>query len=85
MNELSQQLPPNPVAGNAVVVPARPGEQLPQGGPAALDDELASDDTMYVDWDVKIEKPPTRPSQTVIMNFVAGGKRIPNIPEEPLD
>jgi hypothetical protein len=38
-----------------------------------------------IDWDVQIDDPPPRPSQTVKVQFVEGGQRPLTIPDDPLD
>jgi hypothetical protein len=85
MKDLPEPLPTSPVIGNDVMLPARMSEQLPHEEPAAPCDELASDDTMYVDWDVMIENPPVRHGRTVTVHIVPGGRRLPNLPDDPRD
>ncbi len=46
---------------------------------------LADDLDETVDWDVHIETPPPRPSQTLTVRFVQGDYRRPKISDDPQD
>ena len=46
--------------------------------PAAVDDD-------WLDWDVKIEIPPPRPTRPVVVCFVEAGRRPIRISEDPQD
>jgi hypothetical protein len=85
MKEFPQPFRANAVSGEHVIMACCEDENLPQVEWAAPCDDLASDDTMYVDWDVKIENPPIRRTRTVLVRFVAGGRRLPNLPDDPRD
>ncbi len=42
-----------------------------------------ADENHDVDWDVRIEKPPLRPSEQVVVRFIQGSYRPPRIVEDP--
>jgi hypothetical protein len=58
------------------IAPSRPNGQSATSVP---------DDEIVIDWDVKIEVPPPRPSQTVTARFIQGGRRPLRVSNDPQD
>lgn len=52
-------------------------------GPSEI--PFATGDPEGLDWDVQIEAPPPRPSQTVLVRFVEAGWRPIALPDDPED
>jgi len=65
--------------------PSHPDAIAPSGPNVDKSAASVTGDTLVIDWDVKIEVPPPRPSRTVTARFVKGGRRPIRVNNDPQD